>query len=299
MNEVSPIESLIPLVLRLPFAVAPERQSELDSIFQKYGLSVSIDSTTQEFEVHVLFGAIRISVAALERIWAYCYGYVYIAWLIQRSPQGQEITLSGDADKAWRLIKWARAADVDKQYTNWPLDLPTPDSDQTKDGNIKPSTEVFLVACGWILLHEIGHVVLGHGKNLTPSPDESVAMELEADNWASSWILDRWKQYKDDIRVFQKRTLGITFGIGLQSVFELYREKEKSLTHPNIADRLLAFLDRHVPEKGVVKATPEELAWLAAIAILQTHISNTTRSFTMNPIHNGFRDFVMDLKQQL
>jgi hypothetical protein len=93
---------------------------------------------------------------------------------------------------------------------------------------VKPTNELFLMTSGWILLHEIGHIVLNHGANTNPTSEESIEMELAADDWASSWMLDRWRDYRDDVRVFQKRTLGITFGIGLQAGFELQRASRRA-----------------------------------------------------------------------
>ena len=302
MNTESPIQPLLTPFLSTPYTVAPERASELHEIITTYGLKVYFVSS-QEFtlEVSWLLKQIRVSVPTLERIWAYSYAHLYITWLFQQEPQGVELDLTLDSKRngARRLLEWAFRADVEGKYSEWPEDLPKPDTDETSDDNIKPANEVFLVTLGWILLHEIGHIVLGHEKNICPLPEEAVAMELAADDWASSWMLIKWRNHKDDIRVFQKRSLGITFGIGLQAGLELHHEAGDIITHPNIADRLLAFLDKYVPEQNATKATPEELAWLAGIAILQTSICNTRRSFVMQPIHDGFRDFIMDLKNQL
>lgn len=286
-----------------PYAVAPERAKELDDIITNYGLKIFFDTSSQDFTIFVshLLNQIRVGIPTLERIWAYSYSYLYIAWLFQKEPQGVELDLASEPRRntARRLLEWALKADLNGTYTPWPSDLPHPITNESADDNVKPTNELFLMASGWILLHEIGHIVLNHGTNTNPTTEESIAMELAADDWASSWMLDRWRDHKDDIRVFQKRTLGITFGIGLQAGFELQREPGGRITHPNIADRMLAFLDKYVPEKNVVRAAPEELAWLAAIAILQAHICNTKRPLKMEPIHGSFRDFIMDLKKQL
>lgn len=292
--------------LKLPFpglvyAIAPERADEMAALLERERIQLLLDGYTDDFrfEASVNWATIHVGVRTLERIWAYSYAYLQLALLYQRLPQGAPVDFGASLEsrRALALLSWTHGKAHPNDENPWPPEAITPGDIPDDDRNLTPTDELYLMASGWMLLHEIGHIVLKHPNPATDA--ESCTQELEADAWASSWMLDRWQEYKDDMRVFQKRTIGIAIAVGIQSGFELYWKKGTLRTHPNIADRLLSFLDRHVAENDTLKATQNELAWYVAIAILHTHISVSDRTFRMKRVHLNFRDYVLTLKENL
>jgi len=295
----SPIAPLLENIKAAPYKVAPEREAELREINERHKFIIyPIKEDKFTFEVGSLTKRIVVGIPTLERIWAYLYGHLYITYLLQDTNGGDviDLNLTKETREVSTLLSWATSADVASQYSSWPQNVPTPSSDP-QDINIKAANELFLMAIGWMILHEIAHIELNQKP---PSCDnESIQQEQEADNWASAWIMEKWEEFNPSERVFIKRTLGITFAISIASAFELHTERT-SKTHPNIIDRYLNFLDKYVPEEDSEKAHKKEIAWLAAIASLNTHISNSySRSFNLKGKYQNFREHLLDIKQNL
>ena len=181
--------------------------------------------------------------------------------------------------------------DIKGKMAPWPAGAPTPDD--KADPNVEPANELFLVINGWILLHELAHLELNHNFSPSIGPEESIKQEREADDWASHWILDNWKQFKNEEPVFVKRTLGISFALSAFTGMEYYEESKIPRTHPKSHDRLLHFLDKFVGLEDPKTAKKSEVAWYAATAILSGHLLNTCESYDPKKAHNTFRDFIL------
>jgi hypothetical protein len=73
---------------------------------------------------------------------------------------------------------------------------PPPPLDLDSDSDEHVATELNLSAIGWMLHHEIAHVVLGHAFIGTAFAHQE---ELEADHYATNWLLEG--QHPDAHRV--------------------------------------------------------------------------------------------------
>src|SRR5437899_788732 len=115
----------------------------------------------------------------------------------------------------------------------------------------------------WMLLHELGHVVNGHFARTVATGADRQSIEYEADDWASAWVLDRWRSYAGghDERAFAKRSIGAALALCILASWEVYDRTEGWPTHPDPAKRLLHFLDRFVPESGEMQAQITDAAW--------------------------------------
>jgi hypothetical protein len=150
---------------------------------------------------------------------------------------------------------------------------------------------------GFILLHETGHVVLKHRADGKMTSADFIKQEYEADGWAAKWAIEKWKEYTDDKRIFIKRSLGISFGLGCLAGIELYFARPSFRTHSNTAARLLAFLDKFVPEKSKEKAEPRELAWLTPPTVLHVHLLKAGKKVDTKKVYPTFRDYLVEAEQ--
>jgi hypothetical protein len=128
---------------------------------------------------------------------------------------------------------------------------------------------MFLCMGGWVLLHEIGHVVGEHHKRGANTRSARHDLEYEADNWASHWVLDHCPS---DPRIHAKRALGAAFGLSIISSFEVHKREGAVWSHPDPLERLARFLDNHVPETSGVTSGPTDLVWWAVLTILTLHL---------------------------
>ncbi len=261
----SPIAPLLKLVAASPYALAPERAAELDAVRREKGITLWFDDglgPADSFSVDTRESRIHVSIRGLERLWAGCHAY----WLItlraeQALGRGLSIDLQRDPEllPAMRLLEWG-----EKQAAPWPLDLPRPTV--SPGSGAYAATEFFLCACGWSLLHEIGHVVLEH-QGVPPFPDDARQQELAADRWASEWVLGRWQDYggKDE-RVFGKRVGGIVLALSHIGHLEVYERRAGGTTHPDPPDRLIAFYDEYLGPDHELVAAADVDRYLAVVA---------------------------------
>ena len=156
---------------------------------------------------------------------------------------------------------------------------------------------MFLLMMGFIILHEVAHVKLKHRADCSMSSADFIKQEYEADRWAAKWVIDKWREFKDDEMVFIKRSLGVSFAIATLAGIELYLAKSSFKTHPNTAARLLAFLDEFVPENSKTKAESHELAWLTPPTILQVHLLKSGKKIDLGKAYPTFREYLVEAEK--
>jgi Peptidase U49 len=185
----------------------------------------------------------------------------------------------------------------------WPSDLPRPQAEPGGDNLVFEATESFLCMGGWMLLHEIGHIELGHVQELDAARRARTSMtiaarrhrEHQADAWASDLMLDRWREYDGgrDERVLTKRVLGAVMGLSIITSAEVYDRTAGWPTHPDPAIRLRRFLDKFAPESSEAARAMAEVAWVVPAIILQLHLGTAGRA-PQAPAggYAGFRQFL-------
>jgi hypothetical protein len=130
---------------------------------------------------------------------------------------------------------------------------------------------------GFALLHETAHIVLNHS-SYQESPEESIRMEYQADDWACRWVFERWRDHKTDPGEFVRRSVAVAFTLSLQAAIDVYLKKPGK--HPCTPDRLLHFLETFLwPDKSMEPhQSPVEMA---IRAIIGTHLRIGGHEITM------------------
>ena len=230
---------LFKFVNRTPFNIAPEQAEALArKVFGTDGWTITPLASKAEFWARVDEKAVYVTRAGLASLWcvAYvAYGVMQMGSLASRAPaakdaasvdfgrQWHELNLQGYVDYAKRLVR---------KDQSWPVGLEVPDAKapaRSDDGKIN---NLFFGALSWILLHEIGHVHHGHD-HLLPA-DQMVRQEVQADDFATCWVLDDAGSGLD--REF--RALMVITALAWLFLFESVGGQEP--THPPVIRRFRA-----------------------------------------------------------
>jgi len=299
--DQSPLASIFGSLQNAPFELAPECKDELRLLVARTGIKVRLDLEEESFclSVDPETKQITFGLATAERLWAACYGYVVLIGVIQKHGMGILIHLSADESsrRAMELLEWSVKAGITGKYVPWPSDLPKPSASDAHGCDEYAASELYLCMVGWAILHEIGHLACSH--RASHSQLECIRMEYEADDWASQWILEKWKQYGDDSRIFIKRSLGMTLALSMFAGLEAHDRKGGLGTHPDSPERLLHFLDKFVPETHGSSLPPEQFAWFAAVVVVQLHLMATGKSCAPTAEFPDYRSFLVDASERL
>lgn len=179
-----------------PVRIAPEREAELRTdVFKgepwplEFDASLAPERNTFRAMPNARF--IVINYAALASLFAVAKA----AWLIAREGMAAHRAGRPTLDtspgtpvfEARRLIDTAHSL-VGDSGARWPADLAPPATDAAEGSEEWYANNVFLGATGWVVLHEIAHIALGHQSQV--SSDVSYSQEHEADRWAAQWVLE-------------------------------------------------------------------------------------------------------------
>lgn len=231
-----------------PYHVAPERRSELASLLKQHGVGIYLKPDAKDwlFDEWRMGKLIWVGTRTLERLWAYCYGYTAITTELQKAAGVfNNIQNKVEYQLGFEALEWAKQAtlaDREGQWPDWMLDPSNPN----KLEHIKTANHIFLMASGRILLHEFAHAVRNHSTDPETPPEIKKREELEADSWADSWMLDKWRDYKTDEKVFIGRCLGIAFAHVPPLIFGIDKQVV-STSHPSPIQRVLPFIDSWLP----------------------------------------------------
>jgi hypothetical protein len=248
-NDVpSKLRPLMEAFQSAPFHVAPERQEELVALRDKYDIRIYLKADAEDwlFQEFRLGKRIFIGLRTLERLWAYCYGYNTIVTELQRAGLAgfEAVRNREEYALAFHLLDWASQKNLADIEGPWPDFLPDPSLSEELE-HVKVANHFFLMMSGRLLLHEFAHTVLDHRDAPDTSPDVLKREEFEADEWADGWMLDKWKDYKADEKVFIGRCLGIAFAHAPTLILGL-DAKNVSASHPSPIERILAFVHRRL-----------------------------------------------------
>lgn len=113
----------------------------------------------------------------------------------------------------------------------WPSDLAAPAPEAEANSDDWYVNNVFLGATGWVVLHEIAHIVLGHQGHVTT--DVRFGQEYDADLWAAKWMLEKLPvgDRQGYFRLF-------TISVALAWLAVLDSVRRGSTTHPHAWQRL-------------------------------------------------------------
>jgi hypothetical protein len=239
----SPILAFDESVGASPSRLAPERANELKAICEKESLEIIIiDLPGFGINVHLDTHKIDLPIAAMEYVWAQSYRF----WVVVQEYKHAQHTgvpkfdVRGNRrlDDAARLVEWSGRNIKGTGNEPWPAALPRP-AREPGDEDRRVANELFLGAMGWIILHEVGHVHLGHA---VLAGAYSQQQEQDADLFATRWILDGMSE--GDPRFTERMFCAATALLCLQS-FETVAAPRWQGTHPPANERISYCLDQY------------------------------------------------------
>ena len=250
----SPILKLEEGISAVAFNIAPEKVAECVGIRDRNEISIEFtDDKGFAIRVNLDSNTILLPICSLEYLWAfshYCWVLTQEYAHAQRSKAHQFDCLGNSRLRdSYKIMDWAKYNLSATDTSKWPPNLPVPKMDPEHCSDIHVANELFLSALGWMVHHEIGHIVLEHSRTTTPLAEKE---EKEADLYATDWILSGIET-EDHLKV--KRAHGIAVGVLCLQSLEIENRSCLRNTHPNANDRINYCLSRHkVGDNEVIEA---------------------------------------------
>jgi hypothetical protein len=239
---ISPLAPVLRGFLQSPAFAAPNRAEEIRELVAKHRIRLEVNDREVSTDFTVKKDRrIRTSLRGLEHLWGSLHAYLLLFDLAKANPgQVMDLLSSPGGQVAREFLIWA----FGDPSVPWPQDLPRPSD--TTNRMVVATNSLFLLSCGFILLHEIGHVVLRHLKQSATNPETKIRREYAADDWAAEFIVRG-----TDAAELQPRLTAIAATLGLIGGLELYGGPDDVRDHPFPPDRILHFLQNHViPNTG-------------------------------------------------
>ena len=240
----SPICHLESSVAGVAFNIAPECETDLVALRTKYGFVIElVDRKGFDIGIDVTKGVITLPVAALEYLWTCTYNYWVVTQEYAASQHSGKETFDAIGNPrlqaAARLVEWSTKNLHNSGMAPWPKNLPAPILAPEYGSDVHVANELFLSALGWIVHHEIGHVVLGHPPIIV---SWSQQQEKDADLHATDWMLSGLG--RNDLRL-QKRALGVAIALLCLQSLEVGSIRSDYGSHPPAHARLGYCLERY------------------------------------------------------
>ncbi len=193
------------LVAEAPTRIAPERDHEL--LFDVFGgktCELFLKDGEANFFANLEKGSIEARFAALLSLWATAHACLDLADQAARARESGQTRLSTTENptvqRAYRLLAVAKSLIADYSHA-WPDELPVPDVGAAAGTPAASINNLFLGATAWALLHEVGHLKLGHA--ILSNTEREQHEEFEADDWAARWVLEKTPSAEQqEFRVF-------------------------------------------------------------------------------------------------
>lgn len=291
----SPIINLQNQILDTPFAVAPEKaclckkyrdeNKIVITLVDEIGFRIRVKPSADNDTIEII-----LPIAALEYLWAFSH-YCWVLTQEYASAQRNDTTVfdcrgNNRLRGSHNILHWARNNLVGTGVERWPTEGPRPTQIPDCGDDEHVARELFLCSIGWILHHEIAHVVLKH-----PLIGTSFAQQEEraADHHATNWLLEG---LQPDAPELKKRVLGITVALlSLQSL-EVNTGLCLRNTHPAAHERIFSNLDH-------CQGDNHEMVTAFSSVVLQYlfHDTGITANLNGNSFGEIFGDLLCDIKR--
>jgi hypothetical protein len=269
---------------------APERETCLHKLITAKGISFEIDTHSANIKFMAVFNDSRIILGAkcLDRLWAIAFAYLRFYTEVSNEQrvdsQCRQVDFQGNPEltAAGKLLQWAIEAQIQvergEDVTPWPDALPYPQQTDSTESVEYLATEIFLMAMGFILHHELAHFYLDHSGSKDLQTDQRIRLEREADYAAAKWLLAENVVNPD---MFLKRALGVALGLLWLTNKYIYVGPGDP-NHPPAYDRLFQTLQRHVEDE-------QHLVWAFVATFLSVHLQNRTVEVDLNCEFDSFK----------
>jgi len=143
------------------------------------------------------------------------------------------------------------------------------------EGNKIVGAGFYKFATAWILLHELGHLKLGHSyQRGLPS----LVQEKEADRFAAEWMMESASRSETDQHEFDRlcALFGTSVALLWLTVFNVYLGRMESDSHPEGYDRLFQVLDQVTDRENSIEC---EAVWQSIAILLFIHMRSAGYDF--------------------
>ena len=270
----------------LMLAAAPERSGEIETIVTDKGIVFvpDYDNDHIHFCADSTTAEVIVGVRCLGRLWAHAFSYVRFYDIITEAanedPDIRSMSLldTPEARQACDMLEWAVNEEINVTVSaDWnltyvpsqtPSSAPIPFDPAEDDLHHRLATHLALLGVGYILFHEVAHIVLGHTKSLGAW---SVQQEKEADRWAAVLMVDGVVAGTPGRK---KRFLAMAIALLWLVQREVYFERAGSRTHPPAYDRLYQVLDQFVDTDDKGRNGEENYVWSFVQLVLCLHMQH-------------------------
>lgn len=127
----------------------------------------------------------------------------------------------------------------------------------------------------WILLHELGHLKLGHSYQ---RGFPSLVQEREADRFAAEWMMESASRSATDQQEFDRlcALFGTSVALVWLTVLNVYFGRMESDSHPEGYDRLFQVLDQVIDRENSLEF---EAVWQSIATLLFIHMRSAGYDF--------------------
>ena len=291
----SPLVPIANYIERAVNLAAPEKRERLRELRESLNIRfiVDVDNGGVTFSAVLSDNGsryIKMGLAAMERLWAYCYGFTIIFDIARQRPQGALIEWKNEPDAAiaWKLLRWAYRGEQKKRRLKWCRNFPNPGVRDIQ-GYVENADKFFTLVLGFIILHEVGHHDANHFDKYTTS-GQRVRDELQADKFAFDMMLDAYPRGENEELVFIARANAVSTGLALLSGMELGINTSTERTHPKIPERLIKFFEAYVPEPAGPASAQQFPMYFSSI-LLSAFMQNVGIEFSEGNSFASLMDF--------
>lgn len=253
--------------------VAPERQSELDQLWQDYSPQIQLveDGPGGDFQIQGgLFRIIRFTPRVMRLFWL----GAYIAW------EGFDALNKALNDEGTNYDRFRDMIDVFQKILDAEDSYSIPLPEGVPEPGVLPDeperrapAELAMFCAGWALLHEFRHIKHqqdGTSAGYGASPEDARAEETSCDEYATDFILEQVQAYAaaqsvPEEKVRLKREIGIYFAL-FTMVLVAKDQWEETDNHPAMQQRIAAIRKRM---RGQERTQADAIAYGAFVTLWQ------------------------------
>lgn len=226
--------------------IAPENESKMIEICGK-GLDFQILDLGRIIAHSSLENRkIELSIGLIERLWGFCFAsYMLCSKYIEGKYYGDIESVNIDFDfedtLTHDILQVVKAIENDKMTLDDSQILSMVYNKYSSDEGYDVALCLFAMSLSYIILHEIGHIELGHIKD--GNNEHTKESEKQADEFAYEWVLSFIQGQDASDKIFRTRVLGVAYA----NLFLVFRKLRKYKVgsdtfvdeeHPPAYDRL-------------------------------------------------------------
>lgn len=296
-------------VLHLLKSAVPERSSEIEELWRKYGPAIQVSDDAPGVAMDATRHRIRFDNKTMRAIWLmgfngwHCISmYSSAIVLSQLFQHSIDQILGGDDERGLLELDYRSRMSVaerlicsgDSDGIPWPVDIPEPglDREELATDQDKVTFDLVCMATAFVLLHEFRHVMFdADGKR----PEKRLEEETACDVWARSFMTEKIGHHaratgQPHHAFLQKRAMAMALGATVLHDLTPETGRWGSDDYPPIADRIHSMVSGTGP-------SVDSNYWLFASCLLIGIFRRAGRSLPMVVSDN--ETLVADLIEQL